>query len=193
MNSGVEKTVSPTKLAGTGFAPHDADVDSDFGKATLRKVSRRLMPFLVTAFILNFIDRVKIGFAALQMNADLGFSATVFGYGAGILFVSYFAFGVPSNLMLHRVGARRWISSLLAVWGLIAAGMAFIQGEKSFYVMRFLLGATEAGFYPGVLVFLSCWFLLFRCLRVLPPSCFHGLPPFRMLCCVWCCRVLLYS
>ena len=130
----------------------------EFVKATMRRVTWRLIPYLILAYILNFIDRVNLGFAALQMNQELAFSATVFGYGAGILFIGYFVFGVPSNLILHRIGARIWIGVLLAAWGLVSACMVFTHNETSFYVIRFILGATEAGFFPGVVLYLSYWY-----------------------------------
>lgn len=127
-------------------------------KAVINKVSWRLIPFLVFAYLLCFIDRVNLGFAALTMNKDLGFTATVFGWGAGILFIGYLFFGVPSNLAMQKYGARRTIATIMIVWGLISASMAFVQGTVSFLVMRFLLGAAEAGFFPGVIFYLSSWF-----------------------------------
>jgi ACS family tartrate transporter-like MFS transporter len=134
------------------------EVAPEFAKATLKQVSWRLMPFLVIAYILNFIDRVNLGFAALQMNTELGFTATVFGNGAGILFVGYFLFGVPSNMILHKIGARKLIGTLLFAWGAVATAMAFVTGETSFYIIRFLLGVAEAGFFPGVILYLSYWY-----------------------------------
>ncbi|MFO1129057.1 MAG: MFS transporter [Rhodospirillales bacterium] len=109
-------------------------------------------------YFVAYIDRVNIGFAALTMNKDLGFSSSVFGFGAGIFFVGYFLFEVPSNLVLEKVGARLWIARVMITWGLISGGMAFVQGETSFYVLRFLLGAAEAGFFPGIILYLSYWF-----------------------------------
>ena len=114
------------------------------------KVTWRLIPFLVLCYLLNYIDRVNLGFAALEMNRDLGLTATTFGYGAGILFIGYLIFGVPSNLGLNKYGARIWLGLLLAVWGCISASMAFITTTTQFLVVRFLLGAVEAGFFPGV-------------------------------------------
>ncbi|HEX8023823.1 MFS transporter, partial [Mucilaginibacter sp.] len=99
-----------------------------------------------------------VGFAKLQMAQDLQFSETVFGLGAGLFFIGYFLFEVPSNLILHRVGARRWIARIMITWGLIAAGMAWVEGPLSFYVMRFLLGVAEAGFFPGMIYYISLWF-----------------------------------
>ena len=121
------------------------------------KVFRRLLPMLLLCYFIAFIDRVNVGFAAAEMNRDLGFNATIYGLGAGIFFVGYFLFEVPSNLALHRIGARRWIARIMVTWGLIAGGMAFVTGEKSFYTLRFLLGAAEAGFFPGVIYYLTFW------------------------------------
>src|ERR1700730_16757011 len=127
-------------------------------KRILRKVAWRLIPFMGLLYLLAFLDRVNVGFAALTMNADLGFSATVFGTGAGIFFVGYVLFGVPSNLMLHRHGARRWIAGIMITWGLLSAAMAFIRTPAHFYAMRFLLGTAEAGFFPGMILYLTYWF-----------------------------------
>ncbi|HEY0328415.1 MAG TPA: MFS transporter [Rhodopseudomonas sp.] len=125
---------------------------------TLRKVSMRIVPFVMLLYFVAFIDRVNIGFAALTMNKDLGFSPSVFGFGAGIFFFGYFLFEVPSNLVLNKVGARIWIARVMITWGLISGAMAFVQGSTSFYVLRFLLGAAEAGFFPGIILYLSFWF-----------------------------------
>src|SRR6201986_2041452 len=125
---------------------------------TMAKVSRRPIPFVVICYFVAFLDRVNLGFAALEMNKDLGFSATVYGLGAGIFFISYFSLETPSNLILVRVGARRWIARIMFTWGLLSGAMAFIQGETSFYVLRFLLGAAEAGLFPGMLFYLSLFF-----------------------------------
>lgn len=133
-------------------------IDSkEFAQKVVRKVSLRLLPYLVLAYILNFVDRVNLGFAALQMNQELAFSATVFGWGAGILFIGYFFFGVPSNMALNRIGARRWLPSIMIIWGLISTSMIFVRDPISFYFIRFLLGAAEAGFFPGVILYLSLW------------------------------------
>ena len=115
----------------------------------IRKASRRLIPFLCLAYAVNFLDRVNVGFAALAMNEDLGFTPEVFGFGAGIFFVGYILFEVPSNLALHRFGARIWIARIMISWGIVATAMALIVGEMSFYALRFLLGVAEAGFFPG--------------------------------------------
>jgi ACS family tartrate transporter-like MFS transporter len=126
--------------------------------ATLRTVTLRLLPFLFFLYIISFLDRVNLGFAALQMNRDLGFSATVFGFGSGIFFVGYALCEVPSNLILARVGARRWIARIMVTWGILAAAMMFVRTPISFYIIRFLLGAAEAGFFPGIIYYLSCWY-----------------------------------
>jgi ACS family tartrate transporter-like MFS transporter len=124
----------------------------------LRKVTLRIVPFVMLLYFIAFIDRVNIGFAALTMNKDLGFSPTVFGVGAGIFFLGYFLFEVPSNLVLDKVGARIWIARVMITWGMISGAMAFVQGPNSFYALRFLLGAAEAGFFPGIILYLSYWF-----------------------------------
>jgi ACS family tartrate transporter-like MFS transporter len=124
----------------------------------LRKITLRIVPFVMLLYFIAFIDRVNIGFAALTMNKDLGFSASVFGFGAGIFFLGYFLFEVPSNLVLDKVGARIWIARVMITWGLISGAMAFVQGPASFYTLRFLLGDAEAGFFPGIILYLSYWF-----------------------------------
>jgi MFS transporter, ACS family, tartrate transporter len=122
------------------------------------KCAWRLIPFMALLFLVNFIDRTNAGFAALTMNKDLGFSPTVFGFGAGVFFVGYALFQVPANLILERLGARRWVFCILAVWGLLSASNALVQSPMSFYVVRFLLGVAEAGFFPGMLLYLTYWF-----------------------------------
>ena len=119
---------------------------------------RRLIPFVFLLYIVAYLDRINVGFAALQMNAALGLSASAFGLGAGIFFVSYTLFEVPSNVVLARIGARLWIARIMITWGLVSSGMMFVRGPTSFYVMRFLLGAAEAGFFPGVIFYLTRWF-----------------------------------
>jgi len=125
---------------------------------TIGKVSARLVPFLILCYFVAYLDRVNVGFAALTMNKDLGLSASAFGFGAGIFFLAYFIFEVPSNLFLERVGARKWIARIMFTWGLISGATAFIGGETSFYVVRVLLGIAEAGFFPGIIFFLTLWF-----------------------------------
>jgi sugar phosphate permease len=124
----------------------------------MRRVTLRLVPFLMVCYFVSFVDRVNLGFAALQMVRDLRLSATVFGLGGGIFFLSYFLFEVPSNLLLARVGARLWIARIMVTWGVLAAAMALVTGPRSLYAMRFLLGAAEAGFFPGVVLYLTYWF-----------------------------------
>jgi ACS family tartrate transporter-like MFS transporter len=130
----------------------------DVGTTTLRKVTLRLIPFLFILYIVAWLDRVNVGFAGLQMNADLGFSSAAFGFGSGVFFLGYCLFEVPSNLVLHRVGARRWISRIMISWGVISTAMMFVRTAPTFYVLRFLLGAAEAGFFPGVVYYLSHWY-----------------------------------
>jgi ACS family tartrate transporter-like MFS transporter len=125
---------------------------------TMRKVVRHLIPLSIVCYFVNYLDRVNLSFAALEMNKDLGFTATVYGFGAGVFFIAYFLLETPSNLILVKVGARRWIARIMFTWGLLSGAMAFIQGETSFYILRFLLGAAEAGFFPGMLFYLSLFF-----------------------------------
>jgi MFS transporter, ACS family, tartrate transporter len=123
-----------------------------------RKATRRLVPFLFLIYVVAYLDRVNVSFAQLQLEDDLGFTDTIFGIGAGIFSLGYVIFGVPSNLALARFGARRWLAAIMIVWGVISASMLFIDGPESFYVLRFLLGAAEAGFFPGIILFLTWWF-----------------------------------
>jgi MFS transporter, ACS family, tartrate transporter len=127
-------------------------------KTTIAKVTRRLIPFLMLCYFFCYLDRVNVGFAALEMNKDLGLSASVFGLGAGILFLTYGAFEVPSNIMTVRLGARRWIGRIMITWGIIAMATMFVAGGTSFITMRILLGAAEAGFFPAAVFFMSTWF-----------------------------------
>ena len=131
---------------------------SPLERATMAKVTRRLIPLLMVCYFTAYLDRVNVGFAALTMNKALGFSAAVFGVGSGIFFVGYFLFEIPSNLLLAKVGARRWIARILVTWGIISGLTAFVWGEWSFYGVRFLLGLAEAGFYPGIILYLTWWF-----------------------------------
>lgn len=135
-------------------SPRPADVAT----VTLRKVSLRLIPFLFILYIVAWLDRVNVGFAALQMNSDLGFSSAAFGFGSGVFFLGYCLCEVPSNLILHRVGARRWISRIMISWGAISVAMMFVRSTPAFYALRFLLGAAEAGFFPGIVYYLSQWY-----------------------------------
>ena len=133
-------------------------MDMDIEKRTLRKITWRIVPFIMILYLIAYIDRVNIGFAAITMKEDLGFTSSILGFGAGIFFLGYFLFEVPSNIILHKVGARIWIARVMVTWGIIAGGMAFVESSTSFYVMRFLLGVAEAGFFPGIILYLSYWF-----------------------------------
>jgi ACS family tartrate transporter-like MFS transporter len=127
-------------------------------RSAIAKAGRRLLPFLCLCYAVNFLDRVNVGFAALAMNEDLGFSPSIFGAGAGIFFVGYLLFEIPSNLALQHFGARIWIARIMVSWGLVAIAMALVSGTASFYAMRFLLGVAEAGFFPGIILYLTYWF-----------------------------------
>jgi len=132
--------------------------DDDLEAIILRKLSRRLIPFLMICYCAAYVDRVNVGFAGLMMNKDLGFTATVFGTGAGLFFVGYVLFEVPSNLGLYRFGARKSLARIMLCWGCLATCSAFVSGIHTFYAVRFLLGVAEAGFFPGVLFYLTLWF-----------------------------------
>ncbi len=132
--------------------------DDKIGASALRKASVRLIPLIAIAYGVAYTDRVNISFAALQMNRDLHFSASSYGLGAGLFFLSYAACEIPSNLLLYRFGARRWIARIMLTWGFLAMGMMFVKTPREFYVVRFLLGMAEAGFFPGVVFYLSQWF-----------------------------------
>ena len=125
---------------------------------TIARASARLVPFLILCFFVAYLDRVNVGFAALTMNRDLGLSAAAYGFGAGVFFLTYSLFEVPSNLLLERMGARRWIARIMLTWGILSGATAFIKGETSFYAVRMLLGIAEAGFFPGIIFYLTLWF-----------------------------------
>jgi MFS transporter, ACS family, tartrate transporter len=125
---------------------------------TIRKVSRRIIPFLIILYFLSFLNRVNVAFAGLTMNHDLGFSNAVFGTGAGVLFIGTFLFGTPSNIALQRVGARRWIAWMMLAWGSLSAANALATSPTTFYLLRFFLGVAEAGFFPGIILYLSFWY-----------------------------------
>ena len=127
-------------------------------KQLMRKLNLRLLPFLIFLYVIAYLDRVNISFAALTMNKDIGLDPYYYGLGAGIFFLSYCLLEIPSNLVLVRVGARKWIARILFTWGLLACAMAMVRGPKSFLAMRFLLGAAEAGYFPGVILYLTYWF-----------------------------------
>ncbi|TGE01345.1 MFS transporter [Methylobacterium nonmethylotrophicum] len=149
----------------------------------MRKVGLRLIPFLVLCYFIAYVDRVNVGFAALTMNRDLGLSTAAFGLGGGLFFVAYVLFEVPSNLAMERVGARIWIARIMVTWGLVGIGSAFVTGPVSFSVARFLLGAAEAGFFPGVILYLTYWFpkayrarIVAMFMVAIPLSSFFGSP-----------------
>ncbi|MCX5537933.1 MFS transporter [Paraburkholderia sp. CNPSo 3076] len=126
--------------------------------AAIRKCLLRLLPFLVLMYVIAFIDRANVGFAKATLQTDTGLSNAAFAFGAGIFFISYAIFEVPSNLALHRFGARLWMSRIMVTWGIVSAGMAFAHDATTFYALRVLLGAAEAGFFPGVILYLTYWF-----------------------------------
>lgn len=133
-------------------------MDRTLEQRTMAKVAWRLLPLIVLIYFVAYIDRTNVGFAAISMNRDLGFSAYLYGWGAGIFFLGYAVFEVPSNVILHRVGARIWIARIMVTWGIVSGCMAFISGPISFLSVRFLLGVAEAGFFPGVLLYFTYWF-----------------------------------
>src|SRR5262245_2252997 len=135
--------MATAKLAGVDVQP------------VITKARRRLIPFLFLLYIVAYVDRINVGFASLQMNQALGFSATTYGFGAGIFFLGYFLFEVPSNVILARVGARRWIARIMVSWGIVSSAMMFVNSAAMFYALRFLLGVTEAGFFPGIIFYLT--------------------------------------
>ncbi|MDQ0025784.1 D-galactonate transporter [Variovorax paradoxus] len=148
-------------------APAGTQADVALEKRAYAKVFWRLVPFLMLCYVVAYLDRVNVGFAKLQMGQDLGFSETVFGLGAGIFFLGYFLFEVPSNLLLNRVGARIWIARIMITWGVLSACFVFVETSTSFYILRFLLGVAEAGFYPGVILYLTQWYPAHRRARII--------------------------
>lgn len=142
----------------TTMDPESADAASEVTRTALRKAGWRLIPLIALGYGTSYMDRVNVSYAALQMNRDLHFSNTIYGFGAGIFFLSYAACEIPSNLMLYRFGARKWLSRIMVTWGLIAMGMIFVRTPIEFYIARFLLGMAEAGFFPGVVFYLMQWF-----------------------------------
>ncbi len=131
---------------------------SDLESRVTRKLMLRIIPFVMLLYFVSFLDRVNVGFAALSMNKAIGLSPTAFGLGGGLFFIGYFLFEVPSNLILHKVGARRWIARVMVTWGMVSFASAFVVGPHSFYALRFILGVAEAGFFPGIILYLSLWF-----------------------------------
>lgn len=143
-----------------------SEVDTTVRKSAYRKIAFRLMPFLMLCYFCAYLDRVNVGFAKLQMMSDLQFSEAVYGLGAGIFFIGYFLCEVPSNIVLHKVGARRWIARIMITWGILSGCFAFVQTEWQFYTLRFLLGVAEAGLAPGLLLYLTYWFPAYRRARM---------------------------
>jgi MFS transporter, ACS family, tartrate transporter len=143
--------------------------------AVFRKAALHLVPLIVVMYIAAFLNRVNVGFAALTMNQDLGFTPEVYGFAAGIFFLGYFFFEVPSNLIMEKVGARLWLSRIMLTWAVISMATAFVQGPISFYIIRFLLGVAEAGFYPGILLYFTYWFPSATRARILAIFC-AGIP-----------------
>src|ERR1700719_3260423 len=135
-----------------------AEATTAIESRTIAKVSWRLLPLVALAYCIAYIDRSNISFAALTMNKDLGFSAYIYGWGAGTFFFGYFLFEIPSNLILEKIGARIWIARIMITWGIISGLTAFVTGPTSFLIIRFLLGAAEAGFFPGMILYLAYWF-----------------------------------
>jgi MFS family permease len=132
--------------------------DAMLEAVTMRKITLRIVPFLMVCYFVAFVDRVNAGFAALQMNKDIGLSASVFGLGGGLFFIAYVLCEVPSNLAMEKVGARLWIARIMITWGIVSGMMAVVVGPWSFYLVRVLLGAAEAGFFPGVILYLTYWY-----------------------------------
>ena len=150
-----------------GVSAHEPETDEAVGRSAVRKAGWRLIPLIGLGYGTAFLDRANVSFAALQMNRDLHFSATVYGFAAGIFFVSYAICEVPSNLLLCRFGARKWLSRILVTWGLLAMATMFVRTAHQFYVVRFLLGMAEAGFFPGVVYYLTQWFPPYMRARVI--------------------------
>lgn len=144
-------------------------------KSAHRKMAVRILPFVALMYMLSFLDRVNIGFAKQQLEADLGIGHAAYGLGAGIFFIGYVLFEVPSNLILHRVGARRWLARIMVTWGALSFAMMFMQGALSFYILRFLLGFAEAGLFPGVVLYLTYWYAKDRRSAAIGTSVYWGL------------------
>lgn len=140
----------------TQMDPSAADVE--LGQRTVRKVAMRLVPFMGLLYFVNYLDRTNIGFATLTMSEDLALTETMYGIAAGVFFIGYLFLEVPSNLALHKFGARRWIARIMITWGVVASAMAFVPNAETLYVLRFLLGVAEAGFFPGMILYLTYWF-----------------------------------
>lgn len=147
--------------------PLAASNNMDAESQAYRKVFWRIVPFLMVCYVVAYLDRINVGFAKLQMAQDLQFSEAVYGLGAGIFFLGYFLFEIPSNLILHKVGARVWIARIMVTWGLISAAFIFVGSAPAFYVMRFLLGMAEAGFYPGIILYLTFWYPSYKRAKII--------------------------
>ncbi|WP_343596568.1 MFS transporter [Acinetobacter sp.] len=161
---------------------------SDVEKSTIRKLSFRILPFLILCYLIAYIDRVNVGFAALTMNQEIGLTATAFGFGATLFFIAYVAFEIPSNVAMEKFGARIWIARIMITWGIVGVGTAFVTGPTSYSIARFLMGAAEAGFFPGVLLYLTLWFpkrymasIVAAFMVAIPLSSFLGSPISAML------------
>lgn len=154
----MEDSRKPSPQAASAARASDRSDGDDMERLVLGKVARRLIPFIALIYAFNILDRTNIAVASLTMKPDLGFSNAIYGLGAGMFFIGYFFFEVPSNLILERVGARRWIARIMFTWGAVSAAMMFVRTPMQFYVMRFLLGLAEAGFYPGMILYLTYWF-----------------------------------
>ncbi|SAL60717.1 major facilitator transporter [Caballeronia cordobensis] len=148
--------MNPTTVPGAALTNEAAP--SARVSAIYRRITWRLIPFLFVCYVAAYLDRINIGFAQIQMRNDLGFSDAVYGLGAGIFFAGYFLFEVPSNLILERIGARKTLIRIMLLWGLTSAGMMFVNSPAAFYIMRFMLGVFEAGFFPGMIFYLTCWY-----------------------------------
>src|SRR5262245_58743659 len=151
MPGAIDERILPGPAPGQPSDPH-------LERRVFRTVTRRLIPFLFLLYVANILDRVNISFARFQMLGDLGLSEMVYGHGAGLFYIGYLLFEVPSNLILHRMGARRWISRIMVSWGIVSACMMFVRDAPSFYLLRVLLGVAEAGFFPGIILYLGYWF-----------------------------------
>ena len=141
-------------------------MDADIEKSAMRKIYIRLLPFAILSYFLSYVDRINVSFAALTMRGDLQMSATAYGFALGTFYWAYFIFEVPSNIAMEKVGARLWIARIMITWGLLAGATAFVTGATSFGVLRFLLGAAEAGFFPGIVLYFTYWFPSYHHARI---------------------------
>jgi len=157
----------PMELASNAVPAASSPPESRKTARAYAKVFWRLVPFLMLCYVIAYLDRVNVGFAKLQMSQDLGFSETVFGLGAGVFFIGYFLFEVPSNLLMHRLGARIWIARIMITWGILSGMFMFVETPTGFYILRFLLGLAEAGFYPGVILYLTYWYPAHRRAKII--------------------------